>query len=85
MQNVSRRLVGPALFVAGVALGTVVNATALAAPQPYMQGALQNLNAAYTNLQNASADKGGYRAKAMDDIQDAIRNVRLGIRWANRH
>jgi hypothetical protein len=85
MLSISRRLVGPALFVAGVALGTVVNAVALAAPQPYMQGAIQNLNAAYTNLQNASPDKGGYRVRAMNDVQDAIRNVRLGMRYANRH
>ncbi|HEX3146412.1 MAG TPA: hypothetical protein VHQ64_20725 [Pyrinomonadaceae bacterium] len=51
-----------------------------AAPdQPHMQAALDALRSAQTNLEKATADKGGHRAKAMDLVKQAIDEVKLGI------
>jgi len=51
-----------------------------AAPdQPHMQAALDALRSAQTNLDKATADKGGHRAKAMDLVKQAIDEVKLGI------
>jgi len=88
MRLLSRRLLSPALFLAGLVAGSALSLPALAqnfAGQPRMASALRNLNAAYADLQAASPDKGGYRVRAMNDIQDAISNVRKGVRWANNH
>jgi len=86
MRAVSRRFLSPALFLAGMIAGTAITLPAAAQMgQPRMQAALGHLNAAYAELQAASPDKGGYRLKAMSDVQDAIANVRRGVRWANRH
>jgi hypothetical protein len=89
MRAVSRRFLSPALFLAGMIAGTAITLPAAAqmglAGQPRMAAALNHLNAAYAQLQAASPDKGGYRMKAMSDVQDAIANVRKGVRWASRH
>lgn len=53
--------------------------------QPEMQTALQNLREAQQNLEAASHDKGGHRAKAIDHIRQAIREVQAGIDYDNRH
>ena len=51
-----------------------------AAPdQPHMQNALTALESARDNLDHATADKGGHRAKAIDYVKDAISEVRKGI------
>jgi len=47
--------------------------------QPHMQNALAALQSARTNLQNASTDKGGHRAKALDYVNAAIDEVNKGI------
>ena len=47
--------------------------------QPHMQNALAALENAKTNLNNATADKGGHRAKAIDYVKDAIGEVKKGI------
>lgn len=47
--------------------------------QPHMQRALDALQSARTNLQNATADKGGHRAKAVDYVNAAIDEVNRGI------
>jgi len=57
----------------------------LAAPQPLMQGALESLRSARTQLQNATADKGGHRVKALQYINSAIAEVEAGIRFDNTH
>lgn len=49
------------------------------ADQPHMQAALDALKSARHNLDNAEADKGGHRAKAIDLIKDAIDEVNKGI------
>jgi len=47
--------------------------------QPHMQAALDALESAKNNLERASADKGGHRAKALDLVKDAISEVKMGI------
>jgi hypothetical protein len=47
--------------------------------QPHMQNALNALENAKRNLENATADKGGHRAKALDYVKDAIDQVKKGI------
>jgi hypothetical protein len=55
-----------------------------AEPQPRMQDALMHLNEAQNSLQNATADKGGHRAKAISLTRQAIKQVEAGIRYDNR-
>ncbi|MDT4968005.1 MAG: hypothetical protein QOJ64_2742 [Acidobacteriota bacterium] len=47
--------------------------------QPYMQEAKGYLQDALNHLQNATADKGGHRAKAIDLTHEAIAEVNKGI------
>jgi hypothetical protein len=47
--------------------------------QPHMQTALDALKSAKNNLDRATPDKGGHRAKALDLVKDAIDEVKKGI------
>ena len=47
--------------------------------QPHMQNALNALENAKDNLNRATADKGGHRARALDYVKDAISEVKKGI------
>lgn len=58
---------------------------ATAEPQPHMQAALGSLQMAKNQLEKASADKGGHRAKAIGLIEAAIGEVQAGIRFDNKH
>ncbi|MFO1183505.1 MAG: hypothetical protein U1E56_01805 [Bauldia sp.] len=49
------------------------------AAQPHMQSALGALQGARAQLVDATADKAGHRIKAIALVDDAIREVRLGI------
>ena len=54
-----------------------------AAPdQPHMQAALDALQSARSNLDKANADKGGHRANAIQLVNSAIAEVKLGIEAA---
>jgi hypothetical protein len=53
--------------------------------QPNMEAAMQQLRAAQASLQNASSDKGGHRVRAMQLIDQAMREVEEGMRYDNRH
>jgi hypothetical protein len=56
------------------------HATYSAAPdQPHMTAALAALESARNNLDHATSDKGGHRARALDIIKDAIDEVNKGI------
>lgn len=55
---------------------------AAAPDQPHMQAALDALQSARNNLDKAEADKGGHRASAIQLVNDAIAEVRLGIEAA---
>ena len=59
--------------------------SASADPQPNMVTALEELNSAKGHLENATHDKGGHRAKAMDAVKVAIAEVKAGIDFDNRH
>lgn len=54
-------------------------------PQPRMQTALAQLKAARESLQNATADKGGHRVKAIAATNDAIEEVKKGIEFDEKH
>ena len=54
-------------------------------PQPEMRSALESLRQAENYLQNASRDKGGHRARALELVRQAQREVQAGIEFDNRH
>jgi hypothetical protein len=65
---------------AGIAFDRRHNHAVFAMPdQPHMQSALDALQSAKTNLQNATADKGGHRVKALEFVNAAIDEVNAGI------
>jgi hypothetical protein len=47
--------------------------------QPHMQAALSYLREAKTNLERATSDKGGWRKKAIDEVNKAIDETKKGI------
>lgn len=49
------------------------------ADQPHMQAAKDHLQDALNHLQRATADKGGYRERAIDLVRSAIDEVNKGI------
>jgi hypothetical protein len=53
--------------------------------QPHMANALVDLREARKQLYHASHDKGGYRAKAIDTVNQAITAIKQGIEYGNRH
>ena len=57
----------------------------LTAAQPQMQSALTNLRQAKRNLEAATNDKGGHRARALSLVNDAINEVEKGISFDRRH
>ncbi len=54
----------------------------VSADQPHMRNALNALRNARSELEIASSNKGGHRAKAIDLIDQAIREVKKGIAYA---
>jgi len=52
------------------------------ARQTHMQNALDALRTARNELNLASPGKGGHRAKALDLVNQAIGEVKLGIKYA---
>jgi uncharacterized membrane-anchored protein YhcB (DUF1043 family) len=68
-----------------VVLATGFLAGRAAADQPHMQAALEHLRAARAELDRATADKGGHRAKAIALTNDAIAQVEKGIGYDRRH
>lgn len=57
---------------------------ASADPQPRMVSALEHLKAARADLMAAKANKGGYRVKAIDLVNQAIEATKTGIAFANK-
>ncbi len=73
------------MSVAIIALAVAAPGIAQAEGQPAMQAALKNLKEARQNLEQASHDKGGHRGKAMKMIDDAIEQVKAGMKFDNKH
>jgi hypothetical protein len=67
-----------AIVILTVAGGAFAAGLAYAA-QPHMEAALNALLTAQTELNVAEHNKGGHRAKALDLVERAIQQVRLGI------
>ena len=55
-----------------------------ASTQPHMQNALDHLEAARGELQAATPGKGGHRERALELVNDAIRQVEMGMNFASR-
>jgi len=53
--------------------------------QPNMVRAREHMQAALANLRKASADKGGYRERAMNLTSNAINSVNAGIEYDRTH
>ncbi len=53
--------------------------------QPHMMAAIEHLRAAKEELNKASHDKGGHRDAAINAIEEAIHQVKEGIRFSERH
>lgn len=59
-------------------LGEAFN-TATAPDQPHMRSALELLRSAKSNLEQATSDKGGYRMRAIEEVNRAIDETQKGI------
>jgi hypothetical protein len=66
------------LFLLAI-ISTANIAPAVYAGQPKMQAALSELRAARASLEQALADKGGHRVKAINLVDQAIAQVEAGI------
>lgn len=74
--------------VVAFVLGSLVSAGiafADKAPQPHMQAALASLQEAKAQLDKATADKGGHRAKAIDFVRQAIDETKAGIEFDKKN
>lgn len=71
--------------VLAVVIGNSAMNSATAEPQPKMKSALGHLESALTDLKAATADKGGHRVKAIGLVNDAITQVKEGIKFDNKH
>lgn len=76
-------------ILTAIPLGTALATIAVSKPaasgqgQPHMANALEALQTAKRELNNAVADKGGHRVKAIDLVNQAITEVKLGMAAAN--
>jgi hypothetical protein len=78
------KVAGVAAAVGGaLALGFAVGHAS--ADQPHMEAAVGYLQSARGELISATSDKGGYRARAIREVDAAIADTRAGMRWDRRH
>jgi hypothetical protein len=76
-----RQRIFATLFLVAILIGGFVAGRAHAA-QPHMRAALNHLRNARSELNAATADKGGHREAAIRIVNDAIREVEAGIEYA---
>jgi hypothetical protein len=76
--NIAQVFLGFAFGVL-VSSGAVVGSVYAFTPQPHMQKALSDLEAARHELDVAAQDKNGHRAKAIEVVDSAIFEVKAGI------
>ncbi len=73
-------------FLALAAVATVFSApVAKAEPQPKMRAALADLEAARAKLEHADHDKGGHRERALELVNQAIAQIKEGVRYDRHH
>jgi len=77
--KVAALMLGAALLVLTFCAGR-----ASAVPQPNMEAALGHLERAKTALEHAEHNKGGFRVKAIENVNAAIAAVREGIAVGNK-
>ncbi|MBV8858927.1 MAG: hypothetical protein JOZ02_18490 [Acidobacteria bacterium] len=73
------------ILCAAVVLMASAAASALAPDQPRMQAARADLQAARAQLRSATADKGGHRKRAIEQVDAALAEVAAGIRFDRQH
>ncbi len=78
-----RSLIRALVLVSVLALGFI--AGQLSAAQPHMQAALRHLRSAKADLNKATPDKGGHRARALELVDSAIEEVERGVRYDRRN
>jgi hypothetical protein len=79
MWKLSAAMFGVALLVLTFFVGR-----ASAVPQPNMEASLGHLEQAKASLERAEHNKGGFRVKALDHVNQAIAAVREGIAAGNK-
>jgi hypothetical protein len=76
-------------FVLGGALAAIIGAGQInradAEKQPHMKMALEHLERAKNQLENATSDKGGHRVKAIALTNEAIEQVKKGMAFDNKN
>lgn len=75
------------LKIAIVAITAVsaLNISSVQADQPRMKAALEHLRAARAELMRASHDKGGWRMRAIKNIDQAIADTQQGMSFDRSH
>ena len=73
--------VGVAIVVAAAAMGL----NSARADQPHMRRALELLRDAKAELQSAEHDKGGWRVRAIRNVNQAIEDTERGMEFDRRH
>jgi hypothetical protein len=73
------------VICAAVLLLSAATIAAAVPDQPFMQAARADLQTAKRELQRATPDKGGHRAKAISLVNQAIAQVNAGIAYDRRH
>jgi hypothetical protein len=77
-QYLGRKAALPAMLLISFAAGSAMTGTALAV-QGHMLSAQSALHVALNQLTVAIPDKGGYRVKAIADVNQALSDVAAGI------
>jgi hypothetical protein len=82
-KGIAMKLVASLLLVCALAVVSCVSTTTYA-DQPHMEAALRSLQEARQHLAQATHDKGGHRAEALQAVDRAIAQTRKGIEYDRR-
>jgi len=75
------KLLKSTLFI--IIAASALNLSSARADQPHMRRALEHLRAARSELARAEHNKGGWRARAVSNVDRAIADTENGIRSAH--
>ena len=64
---------------------SAMSLSSVRADQPHMRRALEHLRAARAELQSAEHDKGGWRVRAIRNVDQAIADTERGMAFDRRH
>jgi hypothetical protein len=64
---------------------SAMSLSSMRADQPHMQRALEHLRAARAELGSAEHDKGGWRARAIKNVNQAIAETERGMAFDRHH